>query len=88
MVPACGDGLADEACFLEVFGVLALGEFVGGEAVAVCGKGVLDGGLVVGGGEPGFCVDVPLDVGDLHVDGFGDEEVDAVAEVFEEALWD
>jgi hypothetical protein len=31
-------------------------------------------------------VDVLLDILDLHIDGFGDEEVDAVAEVFEKAL--
>jgi hypothetical protein len=66
--------------------VLALGEFVGGETVAVCGKGLLDGFKVVGCIEPGLCVDVLLDVFNLYVDGFGNKEVDAVAEVFEEAL--
>jgi hypothetical protein len=48
VVPACCDGLHDEAGFLKVFWVLALGELVGGESVAICGKGFLDGFEVVG----------------------------------------
>jgi hypothetical protein len=40
VVPARGNGLQDEAAFLEVGGVRALPYLVGGQAVAVCGEGL------------------------------------------------
>jgi hypothetical protein len=63
-----------------------LPELVGRETVAGGGEGfyhVLEG---VGGGEVGLGVEVCFYVCDLGVEGFGDEEVGAVAEVFEETL--
>lgn len=56
VVPSRCDGLGDEAAFFKVLGVRAFPEFVGGEAVAVCGEGLGDWGELVGGVEPWFCV--------------------------------
>ena len=66
MVPG-SESLADEALAGEAVDVLALGEFLGGEAVAVGGEVA----VLVGLGEPGGA-DAGLDFGDLLVDGFGD----------------
>ena len=65
MVPS-RESLADEALAGEAVDVLALREFLGGEAVAVGGEAA----VLVGLGEPGGA-DVGLDLGDLLVDGFG-----------------
>lgn len=86
VVPARGDGLQDEAGFLEVGRVLALPELVGGEAVAVGGERLHDVLEGVGRGEPGRRVEVRFYACDLRVEVLGDEEVGAVVEVFEEAL--
>jgi len=86
-MPARSNGLAQERSFIEVLGVRALPEFVGGEAIAVGGEGLRHGRDGVGRGEPGCGVEVGFYVGYLGVDCFGNEEVDAVDEVFDEALW-
>jgi hypothetical protein len=78
--------LQHEARFAKVFWVVALPDFVCGEAVAVCGEGFDDGGQGVWCFEPGFSVEVCFYAGDLGVEGFGDEEVGAVPEVFDESL--
>ena len=82
----CGYGLEEEARSGEQRGVRAFPEFGGGEAVAVGGEGGYDMGQGVGGGEPGGGVEVGFYEGELGVEGFGEEEVGAGEEVFEEAL--
>lgn len=49
MVPACSDGLKDEASFLEVLWVGAFPEFVGCESIAISWERLLDGLESVGG---------------------------------------
>ena len=71
MVICDRENLAEEAFAREVGGVGAFVEFLGGEAVAVCGEGV----EFVGGGKPGG-VDARFDFGELSVDGFGDTAVE------------
>ena len=66
--------------------MLSLPEFVGGEAVAVCGEGLDDGFERVGRVEPLLRVEILLYAFDLGVERFGNEEVGAVYEVLEEAL--
>jgi hypothetical protein len=78
--------LQHEARFAKVFWVLALPDFVCGEAVAVCGKGFDDGWQGVWGLEPRLGVEVCFYAGDLGIERFGDEEVGAVPEVFDETL--
>lgn len=78
-MPACGDGLQDEAWLLEELRLFAFPDFIGGEAVAVGGEGLRDGREGVGCIQPGGGVEVCFDAGDLLVEGFGDEEIDAVS---------
>jgi len=66
--------------------VLPFPEFVGGEAVTVCGEGLDDRFQRVGRVEPLLGVEVLLYTFDLGIKGLRDEEVGAVDEVFEEAL--
>jgi hypothetical protein len=86
VVPTCCYSLQDEAWLLEEFGVRALPELVGGEAVAIGGERFSYGRQGVGRVEPGGRVEVSFDSGDLFVDSFGDEEIDPGQEVFDEAL--
>ena len=65
--------------------MLAFPQLVGGKAIAVGGEGLYDGLEAVGGVEPCLGVEVLFHAFDLLVNGFGDEEVGAVPEVFYEA---
>lgn len=58
MVPARRDGLQDETAFLEMGGVRALPDFIGGETVTICGERLDYWFKGVGGGDPGRGVDV------------------------------
>ena len=66
--------------------MLPFPEFVGGEAVAVCGKGLHDGFERVGRIEPLLRVEILFHAFDLGVKRLRDEEVGAVDEIFKEAL--
>ena len=85
MVPPRRQRLADKPCPGEGLRIPSFGELRGAEAVARSGEGLdrVFGG--VRGGEVGVSVKYVFCVCDLHVKGFGNEEVDAVAEVFEVA---
>lgn len=61
----------------------ALGDLPGGEAVPVRRERFYGGFGLVGRGQPARGVAVGFDFGDLGGEGFGPEEVDAVADVFE-----
>lgn len=93
MMPPGRNGLQHEALSSEGSSVLAFGDLLRGKAVAVGGEA---GGFVafagppsvgVGGGEEAGGEEAGFYFGHLGVEGFGDEEGGAVAEVVEEALW-
>ena len=67
-MPPGGDSLQHESLTRETVDVLALAEFLGGEAVAVCGEGAFD----VGGGEPGRGEEAGFYFGELGVGAFRD----------------
>ena len=86
VVQPCGGRLEEEAALLEIFRMRALPQFVRGEAISIGGEGLDDVLRVVGRVEPLFSVEVSLHVRDLDIESFGDEEVGAGVEIFEEAL--
>jgi hypothetical protein len=86
VVPACGNGLEDETCFLEVLRVRALPEFISCKAIAVSRECLLDRLKGVRRVQPCVGVEVLLDILDLLVNSFGDEQVDAVDEILDKAL--
>jgi hypothetical protein len=61
-------------------------DLVGGEAITVCGESLFYRFEGVRRIEEGGRVEVLLDGFNLLVDCFGDEEIDAVPEVFDKAL--
>ena len=65
--------------------IFPLCNFSSRESIATSGKGLDDVFGIVGGGDEGGGVEERLGIGYLHVEGFGDEHVYAVAEVFDEA---
>lgn len=85
VVPAGGHSLRHEALAVKVLRLQTLGDLAGGEAVAVCRKGLDDRLGRVWAVEPGVGVEVLLCVGNLVVQAAGDEEVDSVAQVLDEA---
>lgn len=64
----------------------AFPQLVGGESIAVGRERMLDGLDGVGRVEPCSRVEVLLDVLDLLIEGFRDEEIDAVYQVLNKAL--
>jgi len=69
----------------ELTRILPLRDLASRESIAAGGKGLDDVFGIVGGGDEGRGVEKSLGVGYLHVEGFWDEHVYAVAQVFDEA---
>jgi hypothetical protein len=87
VVPAGGNGLQHEAAAREAGRVAPLAQLVRREAVAVGGEAAAIGvSVTVGRREPGGAEQVALHLRYLLVEGLGQEEVDAVAQVLDEAL--
>ena len=73
-MPSGRDGLEDESLASEASDVLSFADLLCGETVAVGGEGAFGVRSV----EPGFAEEVVFGECELSIDGFGDEEVDAV----------
>jgi hypothetical protein len=84
VMEACSVKLTKEACPREDARRRTLANLGGGEAITVRWERLYGRLGLVRPRKPFGGIAVSLDVGDLHVDGFGDHQVDAVAHVLQE----
>lgn len=80
VVPSSGNRLQDKALLREAVDVATFAYFLGGEAIAVGGKGPVGIWSV----EPGLTEDAGFDFGELDVDCLGDT---SWVSVTEPAVW-